>query len=126
MVMSVGNYKKILIVDDDTMVREVIRTILSAPDIIISECKNSKEARKEFEANYFDIIILDNLMPDGQGIDLIEEASKCCKNIIFISAHAYKPEIHSKVITKGVDSILEKPFEVWQLKKCVDYFFNDK
>jgi DNA-binding response OmpR family regulator len=122
--MSVDNFKKILIVDDDAMVREVIRTVLSAADIVISECANCREARMEFEINYFDIVILDNLMPDGQGLDLIQEAGKSCDNIIFISAHAYNKEIYSKAIARGVDSVLEKPFEIWELKKCVEYFLK--
>jgi DNA-binding response OmpR family regulator len=119
-------FKKILIVDDDEMVREIIREILSAPDIVISECSNCSEARAEFETNSFDIVILDNFMPDGQGLDLVKEASECCDNIIFISANAYNKEIYSKAIARGVDSVLEKPFEVWQLKKCVEYFFSVK
>jgi DNA-binding response OmpR family regulator len=116
--MGVGNLRKILIVDDDAMVREVIRMALSDDGVVITECKNCSEAREELKNN-FDVVILDNLMPDGQGIDLIKDACKCCNNVIFISAHAYNEEIYSKAVARGVNSILEKPFEIWQLKKCV-------
>jgi DNA-binding NtrC family response regulator len=117
---EVQKTRKILIVDDDEMVREVMRTVLSEPDVIISECANCREAQAELETKTFDIVILDNLMPDGHGVDLIEKACKSAEKVIMVSAHASDHNLTSKAMAKGATAVLEKPFEIWQLKKCIE------
>lgn len=110
---------KILVVDDDPATRENLKDILSLEGYKVYTSKNGKEAlEKLFEVNP-DIIVVDCLMPELDGISLC----KIIKNnpetidigIILITA-ANDMDTRIKGLASGADDFLNKPFLIPELK----------
>jgi len=64
---------RVLIVDDSATVRADMRGVLSAAGFGTTLCESLSAARKALSEGEFDLIILDMLLPDGEGVDLLEE-----------------------------------------------------
>ena len=68
--------KNILIVDDDQRLRELLKDYLSEKNLDVYVCDDFKNAKEIIEFLFFDLIILDRMMPSGDGIDLISFIKK--------------------------------------------------
>lgn len=65
--------RKILVIDDDLMLRECIRDLLSRRDCIVFEASNGEEALRLLENQAVDLILTDVDMPVKNGIDFLRE-----------------------------------------------------
>ena len=78
---------RILIVDDDLHIREVIRVALKKAGMTVFEARDGKEALTRFAADRPDLIILDIGMPEFDGLDVCREIRKSSDvPILFLSA----------------------------------------
>ena len=64
--------KSILIVDDDERLRELLKDFLTEKNLKIYLCEDFSEAKDILSFLVFDLIILDRMMPSGDGIELVE------------------------------------------------------
>lgn len=107
---------KILIVEDDPSLREIIRKTLEKERYITEEAPDYQTALAKTEDYTYDCILLDIMLPDGNGLALLEELKKQHKkeNIIIISA---KDSLEDKVLglDLGADDYLPKPFHLAEL-----------
>lgn len=89
-----------------------------------SNCKETLAAVKKYKP---DLVILDNYMPDGLGIELIEEIRQINKltDIILVSA-ANEKEYIETAIRKGVKGIIIKPASLERFVSTVQKYLNDK
>jgi DNA-binding NtrC family response regulator len=103
---------KILLVDDDSFVRQLFKGLLRPDDIVLRTANNCAEARKEFRATDFNLVILDQRLPDGKGLDLFAEmrAERPQQVALLITGYA---EIRDAVsaVRAGLFDYLTKPFE---------------
>ena len=67
--------KYVLIVEDDTALREGLITALQNNDIILFATANLAKARMALHEHSFDLLLLDVNLPDGSGIDLCREVT---------------------------------------------------
>src|SRR5690606_37560532 len=65
--------KSILVVDDNDMERELVIQAIEGPDIEIFTAATAKEAVRQISINTFDCFILDLVLPDADGLDLIND-----------------------------------------------------
>src|SRR5258708_10375379 len=78
---------RILIVDDDLHIREVIRVALKKAGMTIFEARDGKEALTRFAGDRPDLIVLDIGMPEFDGLDVCREIRKSSDvPILFLSA----------------------------------------
>ena len=107
---------KILLVEDDSSLREIIRITLEKERFIIEEAANYQTALTKIEDYTYDCILLDIMLPDGNGLSLLETLKKEQKkeNVIIISA---KDSLEDKVqgLDLGADDYLPKPFHLAEL-----------
>ncbi len=107
---------KILLVEDDSSLRESITKILTAEGYQVRASCNCAEATKELKNTDLELIILDWMLPDGQGIDVLRAyRSRGGKApVIFLTARA---ETLDKVLglETGADDYVTKPFEPREL-----------
>lgn len=82
----------VLIVDDDVMVREVVRTALERVGYQVVEAADGAEALRESQRTPVDVMILDVMMPNKGGIETLMEMRKSA------------PELKTIVITGKVDT----------------------
>jgi len=107
--------KSILLVDDDQRLRELLKDYLSEKNFQVFTSEDFNEAKEILEFFIFDLIILDRMMPTGDGINLINDIKKASKTpIIMLTAMS---ENNDKIdgLKKGTDDYLSKPFEPEEL-----------
>ena len=107
--------KSILLVDDDQRLRELLKDYLSEKNFQVFTSEDLNEARAILGFFLFDLIILDRMMPSGDGINLIQDIKKASKTpIIMLTAMS---ENNDKIdgLKTGTDDYLSKPFEPEEL-----------
>lgn len=106
---------RILIVDDDLHIREVIRVALKKADMTISEARDGKEALARFANDRPDLVVLDIGMPEFDGLDVCREIRKSSDvPILFLSA---RDEEIDRILGLeiGGDDYVTKPFSPREL-----------
>lgn len=107
---------KILIVEDEPQLQEVIRRTLEKERYVVESAGSLAEALEKTGVYDYECILLDIMLPDGSGLTLLEELKKLRKkeNVIIISA---KDSIEDKIagLDLGADDYLAKPFHIAEL-----------
>ena len=122
--------KSILIIDDDKRLRELLEDYLKEKKYKIYLCDDFSSANEILQYFLFDLVIIDRMMPSGDGIDLIK-IIKENKNIpvIMLTAMA-ESENRIQGLQYGADDYLSKPFEPEELylriKKLLNLFKDNK
>ena len=107
--------KSILIIDDDKRLRELLEDYLKEKKYKIYLCDDFSSANDILEYFLFDLVIIDRMMPSGDGIDLIK-IIKENKNIPVIMLTALgESESRIQGLQYGADDYLSKPFEPEEL-----------
>ena len=107
---------KILIVEDEPDLRELIQRSLEKERYVVETADSFNAALYKIEDYDYDCILLDIMLPDGSGLDLLERLKSMRKreNVIIISA---KDSLEDKVkgLDLGADDYLPKPFHLAEL-----------
>jgi len=103
---------KILLVDDDPYTQQLFEGLLRSDDVELRVAGNIAEARKEFDSADFNLILLDQRLPDGNGLDFFKEirALRAQQVVILITGHADLRDAIGAV-RGGVFDYLTKPFK---------------
>jgi two-component system phosphate regulon response regulator OmpR len=105
----------VLVVDDDTRLRELLKSFLSRNGFRVSTAANAAAARQQLEALDFDLIVLDVMMPGQSGLDFAGELRKTSSVPILMLTAMGDPKDRIAGLEKGVDDYLGKPFEPLEL-----------
>ena len=113
--------KKVLIVDDEAVVRNALAKALNKKGIAISLAASGEEALQLMASQLFDVAFLDIRMPDMDGITLLKEIRSRYPSTVAIMITGY-PTIDSAVhCTKlGAVDYLVKPFRIDDLEAALD------
>jgi len=106
---------RILIVDDELKIREVVKEYAKVNDYLCDEASNGKEALQMIEKENYDCIILDIMMPELDGFSTLKHIrEKSDVPIIMLSA---RQEEYDKLFSfdNGVDDYVTKPFSPKEL-----------
>lgn len=116
---------KILIVEDDKDLREITTASLEKERYVVSQAPDYRTALQKIEDYDYDCILLDIMLPDGNGLDLLEELHALGKrtNVIILSA---KDSLEDKVngLDLGADDYLPKPFHLAELHARIKSLFR--
>jgi len=116
---------KLLLIEDEVALADNIRTYLSSGDIICEVASNYELAVDKLSNFKYDIIVLDIMLPDGNGLDIVrllkEEQSE--SGILIISA---KNSIDDRVdgLELGADDYLTKPFHLSELNARIKAIYR--
>lgn len=106
---------KILVCDDETLIREVIREYLLMDNYEVLEASNGLDAIDVVKNNDIDLIIMDIMMPKMDGYQAIKEIKKI-KDIPFIVLSARSEEFDKLIgFDLGIDDYVTKPFSPKEL-----------
>lgn len=107
---------RLLIVDDDGEIRDLLREQLSQAGFHVETAEDIRQATLELASKAVDIIILDLTLPDGDGIELCRQlrAASSHTAIIIISARDASSD-RILGLESGADDYLSKPFEPREL-----------
>jgi DNA-binding response OmpR family regulator len=114
--------KRILIVDDDEAARSIIAQVLRRDNYHIDQAGSGDMALEKVIHNRYDLLILDYMMPDLDGLDVllkVKELNPETKVIMITAAHLSIDKVLD-TLKKGASHYVTKPFEVKTLRKIVN------
>lgn len=115
---------KILIVDDEELIRSVIKEYLNEQNYITDEAENGKEALEKLLINDYDLLVLDIMMPEMDGFTMLQNLKEERKiPTIVLSARG---EEYDKLagFNLGIDDYLTKPFSPKELVARIKAILN--
>lgn len=106
---------KILVVDDEELIRSVIREYAELDGYTVDEAANGQEAIEKCETNNYDLIVMDIMMPKVDGYQSIKKIKET-KNIPVLMLSA-RGEEYDKLLgfDLGIDDYVQKPFSTREL-----------
>ena len=114
---------RILIIEDSSLFAEIIETFLVSKQCETKVSGSLQAAHEQLTASSFDFILLDNQLPDGNGIDILPFVkSLSCKVPIMMITAEDDQALMSEAFEKGIDDFLVKPINLgllWQkIQRC--------
>jgi len=107
--------QKVLVVDDDAHIRDVVCFALRREGFDTLEASTGRTAIQQFDAERPDLIVLDVLMPEGDGIAVCEQIRQSSNTpIVFLSSKDAEAD-RIKGLDIGGDDYVTKPFSVREL-----------
>jgi two-component system, OmpR family, phosphate regulon response regulator OmpR len=107
--------KSILLVDDDQRLRELLKDYLNEKNFQVFTSQDFNEAKEILGFFTFDLIILDRMMPTGDGIHLIQDIKKVSKTPVIMLTAMSEDSDKIDGLKSGTDDYLSKPFEPEEL-----------
>lgn len=114
---------RILLVDDDMLLREVIGEYLSAHNYIVDLAEDGFKALELFEPGKYQIALIDLVMPKMTGLELMEKLLNMDENLFCLIMTGY-PTIDSayKAMVDGVSDYIIKPFQLMELLNIIQKY----
>ncbi|MCX6122469.1 MAG: sigma-54 dependent transcriptional regulator [Ignavibacteriales bacterium] len=118
--------QRILVVDDEQIIRESLSFILKKEGYNVEEAVNGKDALTKHEANPFDIIITDIEMPEMKGVDLLKQIRQRTPQTLVVIITAFgSVETAVLALREGAADYILKPINfddlLYRVKKLCDY-----
>lgn len=105
----------ILVVDDDTRLRNLLRRFLQEQNFAVSVAKDAAEARMFIDEYKFDLLIVDVMMPNESGIEFLTALRKENNVPVIMLTAMGEPDDRISGLEAGADDYLPKPFEPKEL-----------
>jgi CheY-like chemotaxis protein len=119
--------KKILVADDEEILRMLIVDTLEDEDFDIDEVENGLEALKMLEKDNYDLAILDYMMPEKTGIEVLKNLSFDAKKrtkLVMLTAKTQAKD-KQEAMEAGADYFMAKPFSPFDLVVMVEQIFAE-
>jgi two-component system capsular synthesis sensor histidine kinase RcsC len=115
---------KILVVDDEPLVRQAITKLLQHCGHQVESVENGEAALVCLAQRRFDIVVTDLSMPDMQGDELVARIRQVLPNQLIILSTAFAEEYNMfDQSTRRVDALLLKPFSIDDLNETIERLF---
>lgn len=103
--------KTALVIDDNALIREVLRQILSSLGVTqIIDAPNGRLGLEHALYDAVDIIFLDLELPDTKGISLLKQLKEACSvPVVIITSHSTRDNLE-QAIQAGASAFITKPF----------------
>jgi YesN/AraC family two-component response regulator len=103
--------KKILIIDDNMLMRKLIINLLKKENYQLEEAENGVEGLKKIIENQYDLIITDIVMPQMEGIEMIRHAKLNDSSLKILAISGGEPFYLFLAKKLGVEAIFTKPLD---------------
>lgn len=109
--------QKILVIDDDTHLRESLAEVLDLEGFTCFEAGNAKAGIESAKKNIPDVVILDIQLPDSSGFQICQELRKFSRDFILImmTGRFLSAEEKTQGFALGADEYITKPFDIQEL-----------
>ena len=120
------NDKRLLIIEDDTDLREGLSFSFSSDGYKVTAAATKPDGLREIRKNAYDIVLLDCNLPDGTGFELCKEV-RSYSSIPIVMLTARDTELDEiQALELGVNDYLSKPFSLGVLKARVKRILQEK
>ncbi|MFH1037998.1 MAG: response regulator [PVC group bacterium] len=119
--------KKILIVDDEKQVRELLVQYFQRLGFSVNAVSSGKEALRKMEDFIPNLVLLDYMMPGVDGLALFPEIKELFPfaKVIILTGRGSE-EIAVRALKAGVDDYITKPFELSRIRDAVRYYLDQQ
>jgi DNA-binding response OmpR family regulator len=100
---------KIIVIDDDTAVTELLSVLLKTHGFDVRVTNNSTEGMGMIRDENFDLVILDLMMPEMDGWEICKEVRSFSQVPIIVLSALNDPSMVASVLDAGADDYLTKP-----------------
>lgn len=115
------NKPKLLIVDDELLIRDLLYDFFKSRDYDIAVAESGQGALAQMEDSHFDTIILDMKMPDMDGLELASKIRAADDDVPIIFMTGYPSmETAIEALRKRADDYFIKPFNLKQMNRAVE------
>lgn len=116
-----------LLIDDSAFTRRFLESVLEAEGFdTIDEAGTGKEARKHFEEHSYDLILLDIILEDGNGLDLLDAFHEAdAETPIVMVSVVDDPDRIDAALERGADGFISKPLQKEELKETLADILHD-
>jgi CheY-like chemotaxis protein len=111
--------KSIMVIDDSIVIRKMIEIALEEEDYRILTATSGKEGMETIEKESPNLIILDMVLPDMNGIDVLKKVKTAKKTPVIMLSGKDAPQLIESAKEIGVDDFLPKPFRDEELLEKV-------
>jgi two-component system, OmpR family, response regulator len=111
--------KKILIVEDEGEVCLLLNLLLDGEDMELDHVKYLKDAVGYLEKEKPAVIILDNKLPDGYGVDFIRYIKQNLPQTKVMMISGFDASVEDVALENGADLFIQKPFTGQQIRQSV-------
>lgn len=112
---------KILVLDDETRICKTLKSMLSELGHTVVSVEYGSHAINMLKMDLFDVIILDILMVDMNGVDVVKEIKKMGSKIKIIVLTSVADEGIKKYITElGINKFIVKPYNLNYIKEDIN------
>lgn len=119
--------RKILVVDDENIIRESLVFILRKENFEVDEAANGREALEKIMSINYDLLITDIEMPEMKGIELLEKVRQLSPNTFVILITAYASiDTAINAFRRGASDYILKPLEFEELLHRIRRIFEYK
>ena len=116
--------KKILIVEDEGEMCLLLNLLLDGKEMELDHVKDLVSAAEYLQKKQPSVVILDNKLPDGFGIDFISYIKKNYPSVRIIMISGYDVSVKDIALENGADAFLAKPFSKSQIYQSITKLLN--
>lgn len=117
--------KKILIVEDEGDMCLLVNIMLNGKDMELDHVKKLSAAEEYLQKEQPSVVILDNKLPDGFGVDFIGHIKTNYPSVKIIMISGFDGSVKDVALDSGADIFLEKPFTRDQLYQSIVNLLNE-
>ena len=116
--------KKILIIEDEGEMCLLLNILLDGKELELDHVKFISTAREYLKKENPSVVLLDNKLPDGFGVDFISFIKDNYPSIKIIMISGYDSSAKDVALQNGADAYLEKPFSKNQIYEAITNLLN--
>ena len=117
--------KKLLVVDDEEVIRDLLRETFLRKGYTVTTASHGKEALTKLNKDHFNLVVTDIRLPDVSGMKILSESKKKYPDMGVIMITAYGSIKNAvKAMKQGAFDYITKPFNLEEMELVVDKFFS--
>ena len=116
--------KKVLIIEDEADMCLLMNIMLTGKEMQLDHVKSISAAKEYLSGEKPSVVILDNKLPDGMGIDFISFIKQHYPDVKIVMISGFSGSAKDMALDNGADKFLEKPFTKENLYKSVKELLN--
>jgi DNA-binding response OmpR family regulator len=104
--------QRALVVEDDPAIRRLVEKLLQRRGIVIDTAHDGREALAQLEKNDYSVVVLDLMLPEANGYEVISYIKSNCPGVPVVVVSAVSQQALARLDTEVVKMVISKPFDV--------------
>lgn len=117
--MTVDPHKRVLVVDDDAEVRDILTTVLRANGLNVDEAADGGQALELLSVNQYAVVLLDLIMPNLDGFAVLDVVGTLESHPVVLVVTGADRSAIANLNANWIHGIVRKPFEPQELANVV-------